>query len=856
MRLGAVTLIGLLLGVPAAAQPSRGERPAVVQVVVRDATNLPIPNAHVELTSPGGFTVRAATNERGQASFEGLRPGMYSGRVEVAGFTSLAIDSFSFAAGARVTREVTLQVGTYVERLDVTPSADDRELMNAFSERLTEEQLAALPEDREELARVLRQLAGGDAEIRVNGFSGGRLPLGTQIRDIRIRYDMGAASSGDGARIDIQTSPGGDRWRNNAGITVRDEALSSRNAFSGERPVGQTREYFWSLDAPLVRNRTGVAVGIEGSRSMENQVIRAAVPGGFYSSLLGQPSHEIRFWTNLQHEISPTQSISVDLARTVNEARNRGIGELDLPERAFASNGSGTELQIAHHATLRGRYMNDIRLRLASNSTDTSSMSDGRTFRVLDAFTSGSAQQQGGNRSRTFQLGNNLEFTLRSRHEMNVGANVDASAYSGNLNSNALGTYVFSSLAAFETGQPMTFIQRIGDPTYAYSISRFGWHVRDDYRVRRNVMLNLGLRHEFQTHLRDWVNFSPWIGFNWTPSSKARTTLRAGVLVSHSPLTAGVYGETLLVNGLRQSDFVIANPGYPNPFSAGVAAPLPPPSIIRARADLEMPVNRRYSLGVDQPIGKFLRFRGTLSRDVGRNLFRSRDANAPVDGIRPDPSVLAIRELESTARSMKQSLQAGLSLNYPRRRLSGDVSYTLGRAMDGTDAAFSLPPDSLDLTGEWGPASSDVRHQVNASVNSDLPGRFRLDATFRAESARPYNITTGADANGDGVYSERPAGVTRNSARGAGTKNLDLTVTWHVSRQSRPDGQAGAGPGVAPAAVQDREVFRFEVLVSATNVLNLVNPQNFSGVLTSPFFGLPTSAGTARRLVVGTRAWF
>jgi hypothetical protein len=301
---------------------------------------------------------------------------------------------------------------------------------------------------------------------------------------------------------------------------------------------------------------------------------------------------------------------------------------------------------------------------------------------------------------------------------------------------------------------------------------------------------------------------------------------------------------------------VITNPGYPNPFSAGVAEALPPPSIIRTRADLEMPVNRRYSVGVDQPIGQFLRFRGTLSHQVGRNLFRSRDANAPVDGVRPDPSVLAVTELESTARSMSQLLQTGLSVNYPRRRLSADVSYTLGRAIDETDGPFSLPSNSLDLTGERGPAISDVRHQVNASVNGDLPGRFRLDATFSAGSAAPYDIITGVDANGDGVYSERPPGIARNSGRGAGTKNLDLTVTWNVSRKSRPNGQAASEPGLAPSAAQDQDVFRFEVFVSATNVLNFVNPQNFSGVLTSPFFGLPTSAGTARHVVVGTRAWF
>ena len=51
-------------------------------------------------------------------------------------------------------------------------------------------------------------------------------------------------------------------------------------------------------------------------------------------------------------------------------------------------------------------------------------------------------------------------------------------------------------------------------------------------------------------------------------------------------------------------------------------------------------------------------------------------------------------------------------------------------------------------------------------------------------------------------------------------------------------------------------VFRFEIFVRASNALNLVNAQNFSGVLTSPFFGRATSAAAPRRLVIGMRAFF
>jgi hypothetical protein len=862
-------LFGLLIaGVPA--QARQAERPGTVRITVRDATNLPISGADVTLTSSDGSTERASTSDRGEAVLEGVRPGTYSGRVESAGFDPAGIEQFPVGAGGRVSREVTLQVAGLIEELDVTPAADDQQLLNAFTRQLTPDQLAALPEDPEELALVLRQLIGDDADIRVDGFSGGRLPPGTQIEEVRIRYDVGAASSGGGPRVEIRTTPGGDRWRNSANISVRDESLNARNAFANQPPVGQTRQYSWTLNGPLVRNRTGLSVGVDGSESMENQTVRAATPQGIYSDLIEQPSNRIGLWTRVEHQISPAHSVRVDVGRNRNRAHNQGIGELDLPERTFTSKGSDGELRVAHHATLRRRYVNDFRFTLGWDSSEVASASHARTIQVLDAFTSGGAQQRGGQRSRTLEIENDLEFTARELHQIAAGLSIDGSHYRGDEYSNAVGTYTFASLASFEAGRPTTFTQRVGDPTFAYSMYRVGWHIQDDYRARRNLVINLGLRHDFQTHMRDWVNFSPRIGGSWTPSARARTTVRASMEVFHSRLDAGTYQQTLLVNGLQQSDLVISDPGYPDPFSAGVVQAAVLPSIIRARPDLEMPFSRRYTVGVDQPIGKLFRFRGTFSRQTGHNLFRSRNANVPVDGVRPDPSVRNITELESTARSLNQSLQTELSVAYPPRRFSAHVNYAFGKVMSESDGPFSLPPDSFDLTGEWGPSRGDVRHRVNASVNSDLPGRFRASASFRAQSASAYNVTTGTDANGDGVNNERPAGVTRNSARGAGTKNLDLTVTWGLSigrrravetprgggDQSAAAGQRRAGSNARPAPARGADLFRFEVYARTTNVLNLVNLQNFSGVLTSPFFGLPTSAGPARRVVVGTRVWF
>jgi hypothetical protein len=81
----------------------------------------------------------------------------------------LTIDQLSLRAAARVSRKVTLQVAGFAEQLEVTPTVVDQRLTNAFTRELTVDQLAALPEDPEELAFVLRQLVGDDATSEWTG---------------------------------------------------------------------------------------------------------------------------------------------------------------------------------------------------------------------------------------------------------------------------------------------------------------------------------------------------------------------------------------------------------------------------------------------------------------------------------------------------------------------------------------------------------------------------------------------------------------------------------------------------------------------------------------------------------------
>jgi hypothetical protein len=50
--------------------------------------------------------------------------------------------------------------------------------------------------------------------------------------------------------------------------------------------------------------------------------------------------------------------------------------------------------------------------------------------------------------------------------------------------------------------------------------------------------------------------------------------------------------------------------------------------------------------------------------------------------------------------------------------------------------------------------------------------------------------------------------------------------------------------------------YTVEIYAQSYNTFNRVNALNFSGVVTSPFFGQPTAAAAPRRVEIGTRFSF
>jgi len=103
--------------------------------------------------------------------------------------------------------EATLDLALFTEEVAVT--GDVASVSSGSIVSLTAEEIAALPDDPEELEQVLLEMAGPGAVLRVNGFSGGRLPDKSQIREVRFHMNPMAAEHHESAfvRIEIVTKP-------------------------------------------------------------------------------------------------------------------------------------------------------------------------------------------------------------------------------------------------------------------------------------------------------------------------------------------------------------------------------------------------------------------------------------------------------------------------------------------------------------------------------------------------------------------------------------------------------------------------------------------------------------------------
>jgi hypothetical protein len=869
------TLVGLLIAalfpVLAAAQPPRTD--ATLRITVVDQSGAVIVGARVTVTPVlNGLAAAVAaldTGARGDAAFAALEPGRYTIHVESPGFEPSDARDVRLRAGDN-RREVKLAIAKLAETVQV--GRDPRERASdprgdAFATVLSQAQIDELPDDPDEMEQTLRDLAGPGAVMRVNGFHGGRLPPKGQIQQIRFRRNMFAADTHEPGfvSIDITTKPGIDNWRGSTSLGFRDAALSSRNVFAPIKGDEQHERYGFSFNGPLWKQHTSLALSVDGVDAFDTRTIVAALPSGYFADSIRKPNNSLNVTARFEHMLTASQMLRAEVQRNHTKAENLGVGDFDLLERGYSQTRTENVLRASNAGAIGKALYNELRLQWRSDEVAFSPVSTAPAVLVLNAFAAGGAQLAGARGSNTVSITDDLDIA-KGRHAIRAGVQLDAGRYRTSELRNTTGTFTFASLDAYAEGRPTTFTRNTGNPEVEIAHAQLGVYVQDDIRVRKDLTVSAGLRQEYQSRIGGF-NLAPRGGIAWSPFKSGKTTIRGGGGVFFDWLDAQAYEQGVQLDGTHQQVETIVQPGYPDPTLGGRALVLPA-GRVQFAPNLKQPRLTETIAAVEQALPGEVRVNTMYIRRRGSNQMRGVNINAPLaTGLRPDPALGTVTEIQSIARTEVDAISVNVNYARPQRHLFLAANYTLGRSIDEADGPFSLPADNYNLAAERGPSLGYARHRFMSLANLPLKKRFRLGTSLRVQSAAPYNMTTGRDDNGDTASNDRPAGVTRNTGLGRAQVDLGLRLSWglafgaaapppagpqvRVIRGDNADPLSGMG-GMDGAGKR----YAIELYGQAYNALNHFNALNFSGVVTSPFFGQPTSAAAPRRVELGARLTF
>ena len=827
-----VFVIALCASIPGLALGQ--QRPGSLRGQVLDELGGAIVGASVTAIDGKGVEKSVVTNDGGAYTINGLAPGKYTVRAVNAGFAMSETSDVEITAGKAAQFDITLKVA--IEEQKVTVSTDQRELStepenNAGAVVLKGDDIDALPDDPDDLAAALQALAGPSAgpnggQIFVDGFTGGRLPPRASIREIRINANPFSAEYdrlGFG-RIEILTRPGTDRYRGQVSFNFNDDALNSRNPFAESRPSIQTRQYGGNFGGPISKRKASFFVDFDKRDIDDGALIVAQVLDAnnnivdFIDSV-AIPSRRTSFSPRIDYQINQNHT----LVARYNYAKNTrltGVGGFNLPERAYNTENSEQSIQFTETAIINKTIVNETRFSFERQQNMQDADNSIATIDVQDAFTGGGSQV-GNAHSKThdWELTNNTSFAIGA-HSLKVGARLRGVNITQFSPQNFGGTYTFfggergpvldandqptgatdviTSIERFRRtqvfldqgltgaqirllgGGATQFRLSAGNPETKVSQWDVGGFIQDDWKLRPNFTLSLGLRYENQKNIDSNFNFGPRVGFAWSPGGQqSKTVIRGGYGIFYERISESLTMNALRLNGVNQQQFTVQNPDFfPLIPTTDQLIQFSAPGTVYQLADgLQAPYTMQSVISVERQLPHNLTIATSYINIRTQHVLRTRPLNAPLpgtfipgvpaSGIRPldcadfiptdiNPSTRCnIFEYESSGRYNQNQFIVNFNSRF-HRNATMNAFYVLGKANSDADGSGSFPANPYDLSTEYGRASGDIRHRFVMTGNFRAPWGITLNPFVIVQSGRPFNITLGRDINGDTLNTERP----------------------------------------------------------------------------------------------------
>jgi hypothetical protein len=782
--------------------------------------------ATVTLTDASGAQKTTQTNNEGVYTFNALAPGKYALSANATGFAVFENPDVEIAAGKRQTLDFKLSVT--LEKQEVTVSAETpvstEAENNASSLVIKGTDLDALPDDPDDLEAALQALAGPSAgpnggQIYIDGFTGGRIPPKESIREIRINQNPFSAEYdrlGFG-RIEILTKPGTDVLRGQGFFTFNDESLNARNPFAPTRAAYQLRNFGGNLSGPIEKKKASFFFDFEKRDSDDNSIINAIAldPTTLAETSINHtilvPRRSLTFSPRVDYQLNAKNTVVARYTFSRNRQSDLGAGEFALDvdpffgiNRTFNSLGTNQTFQLTDTMIVSPTIINETRFQFQHDHAQSGGDISVPVVNVSGSFIGGGANAAPArNTTNRFELQNYTTYTHK-QHSIKAGIRIRGVNISDFTQSNFNGTFVFAGLPTVldangnvlrpritSLEQYQQFIQDVpgslpsqliiagGNPLASVSQTDFGLYAQDDWRMRPNFTLSMGLRYENQTNIHSNLNFAPRLSFAWSPGAAGRqpkTVLRGGFGVFYDRFSENLTLNATRFNGTNQQQFIINAPApddtstlaqqqrailaqFPAvPALSTLSAFALPQITRRVDPNLQSPYTLQSVFSLERQLPKKITGTVTYINTRTLHLLRSRNINAPLNGVRPLGNAPGdIYEYESNGVFNQNQLIFMVNTRFSTK-YTIFANYSLGRAHSNTDGAGTFPANQYDLSDEYGRASIDVRQRFFFGGTVALPWwGLRVNPLVIASSGRPFNITTGFDNNGDGLFTDRPA---------------------------------------------------------------------------------------------------
>lgn len=852
----AALLAALVLMAPSTGPAQSPSARLSISGVVQDQASAAIVGARVELSVASASGAQSTTTDQaGRFEFKRIAAGQYHLQVSYQGFESTALD---VTVGSQSPAPLQVLMAIASIRQETTVTSEPAKISTEASDNkdtvaLSEQSLSNLPVfDQDYIGAMSRFLDPGSVgtngvTLVVNGMEVNNLGVSpSAIKEIKINQDPYSAEfqrQGRG-RIEVITKPGSPEYHGTFNFIFRDAHFNARDPFALTRPPEQRRIYEGYLTGP-VRHSKKTSFLFSVSRKDEDlqSVVFAQGPATIIRENVPAPARTLLIAAQISHALSDTNTFSVRYSYLGESVNNQNVGGTILPEAGINSRNMEQEINYSQQTVLSPKLVNNFRLLLGYERQSNASVTGDRKIVVLDAFTGGGAQADLLRTEYHAQLMEMLSYST-GKQLIKGGINIpDLSRRGLDNNTNSAGTFYFSSLSEYLQQRPYSFVQQQGNGHVVFLEKQLGLFIQDEYHLRKNLMISIGLRYDWQNYFHDKNNFAPRFSFAYAPGNSQKTVLRGGAGIFYDRSGARPIQDILLFNGSRLRQYVILNPTYPDPLAANGTLTAQPVSVTRLEPNINIPYTIQYSFSLERQFQKTTTLAITYLGSRGVDQFRSRDINAPLPpsyAVRPNPSIGALREIESAGRRVSDSLEVTLRGNLTRF-FNGMAQYRLSSAHDNTSGITYFSPNAYDLSGEWGRSDFDRRHRFEL-LGTINPGKLlNLGVSFSLYSGQPYTLTTGLDQFHTGTANARPVGVPRNSLQGPAYADLDLRWSrdFFVRKGKKKDDGVKA-----------------TLAVDAFNVLNEVNYTGFIGNLSSPFFGRAIAAQPSRRLQLSFRLKF